>query len=192
MLSQIPEEIYIEIKAQAKNKRKNAIAFMHQLDSQKINCRKCVGTCCTFEANSMQITPLETIELIQFLIESKVDPIIIFEKMEMCIKEYRSEATYSRPILRKNYTCPFFDIVTKKCQVSRHAKPLGCLAFNPIESNIQNGGTCTSKVDILHKTDLEFSQYDEKMNNIIKQIFKIYWTKAPIPIAIKEIWSKST
>ena len=92
--------------------------------------------------------------------------------------------------LRKTYTCPFFENEVKGCSISRNSKPIGCLAFNPIEQNITNGGTCKSNLSLLQQRESKLHQQENDINANLKKELNIFWDKAPIPIAILEILLK--
>ena len=107
-------------------RRQNIIMLMDQLSDSDINCFKCSGTCCTFEANSMKITPLEAVELYLFL-ESK--DLLGFELNKILgevITHYRLDVeiqTHRYQQMRKTYTCPFYSRGSKGCSISPEYKP---------------------------------------------------------------------
>ena len=48
---------------QTDSRRKILINAMTDFESQGVSCVGCSGTCCTYEANSMMVSPLEAVEL---------------------------------------------------------------------------------------------------------------------------------
>ena len=62
---------------------------MNGLEENNISCRNCTGKCCTFHANSMRMTALETEDLYQYLKINSLWTKELVEKLKTCIKEYR-------------------------------------------------------------------------------------------------------
>lgn len=173
----------------ANARRQFILDEMLHLGDKKINCSQCRGPCCTFEANSMQITVLEAVEITQYLNQNnRIDSNLILQLHET-IKNYRLDSYQGtgKTSIRKTYTCPFFNETDRKCTISRQAKPIGCLGFNPIETNITNGGSCRSNLDLLKKREEVFYATEKEINDQLKKELNIFWDKAPIPIAILAI-----
>lgn len=171
------------------SRRKFILDEMLNLSDKKISCSKCNGPCCTFEANSMQITVLEAVEITQFLFrENRISTDLVFHLQET-IARFRLDINQGtgKTSLRKSYTCPFFEETLRKCTVSRQAKPIGCLGFNPIEVGITNGGSCKSDLMVLTKRENEFQKSEKELIEKLKCELNIYWDKAPIPIAVLEV-----
>ena len=156
------------------------------------NCYSCVGHCCTFAYNSMQVTPLEALDCLLFLHEeSRVDQALV-ERLEETVKSYRLDYEIliggSRS-MRRQYTCPFFEAGPKGCTISKHSKPYGCLAFNPLERNVSIEGKCKSQISLLEKHDHEMSRYDD-LNERIKESLKLSWNKKNLPVALLDLIKK--
>ncbi len=144
-------------------RRQGLVLEMQNLENQTIHCFTCPGTCCTSQANSMQITPIEALEILNGL---SIDTLSLEEindlkkRMEDNIHAYRLNVEiytgkkHSQD-LRKTYTCPFFMNGSKGCSLSRGSKPYGCLGFNPKE-NGDNGKSCSSNIELLQKREEAF------------------------------------
>lgn len=165
---------------------------MKNLESQNLNCMGCAGTCCTYEANSMLMTPVETEELFTYLKNNDLLTDELKASLEACMKEYRLEPKYQtrgRSYLRKSYTCPFFQGKELGCPLPREVKPYGCLAFNSHHETLKSSQHCYSDTKILLKRE-ETSQDEEQMNAKLRSEHNIIWEKAPIPNALLELWNK--
>lgn len=175
-------------------RRSSLIDAMKNLEEAKINCFTCSGTCCTYVANSMQITPLEALEILDSLNLDSSDnsaEISLIAKLSQTVTDYRLDQelmTGKKGVqnFRRTYTCPFFTSGSKGrglCGLSRSSKPYGCLAFNPrIEED--NGGQCSSDVQLSENRESEFNSFEEHANNIIRKKYNIHWKKLDIPRAL--------
>ncbi|MBT4793514.1 MAG: hypothetical protein HON90_18220 [Halobacteriovoraceae bacterium] len=153
------------------------------------NCSQCQGYCCTFEYNSMQVTPIEAFDCYDYLVENKLLTDQLERTIEDCVKHYRlDQAIYLNHgrELRKNYTCPFYVPSAKGCRISPSSKPYGCLAFNPLMKAVNKPGNCSSNQNLLLNRD---SQHQEEvdLNNQVKGQLKLYWSKKNLPMAILEM-----
>lgn len=178
------------------DRRAALIHEMELLEGKTIHCFTCPGTCCTSQANSMQITPIEALEILQSLkydqwtskeLES------FKERMVNTVTNYRLnvEIYTGKKVsnaLRKNYTCPFFNNGALGCSLSRSSKPYGCLGFNPKTSE-DNGQNCSSNTELLLERDDLFLRTEQEANDQIRKDLKIYWTKQNIPQALLELLS---
>ena len=173
----------------SRQRRSLLIEEMSSLDEKKLSCAKCVGNCCTFTSNSMRVTPLEAIEILQYLHEKMLINQELVQVLEENIKEFRldKETLFG---IKKNYTCPFYLGSCQGCSLSRGSKPYGCLAFNATEENVLKGSTCSSNQLILEKRDNEYIHHEKKLNNYIKKTLTLTWDKESIPIALLEIIKK--
>lgn len=183
------QELNNLISTPSSSRRQMILNDMVFLKSKGVNCHQCRGPCCTYESNSMQITILESLDIINFLIsENRISP-DLFIQLNETITKYRLDQIMGtgKNSIRKTYTCPFFENEAKGCSISRNSKPIGCLGFNPIEQNITNGGSCKSDLPLLQKRETEFHQDENKINIILKKELNIFWEKAPIPVAILEV-----
>lgn len=167
---------------------------MEELESKGMGCLGCSGTCCTYEANSMLITPLEALELFDYLKKNQLLNQDLKLKLEANIKTYRLEPKFEnsrRSYLRKTYTCPFFNHQELGCPLPREIKPYGCLAFDSHHEELKAGQHCFSEVEILKER--EKNHPEEKLRNEeIRKELNLSWEKAPIPNAILEWWDKSS
>ena len=170
-------------------RRQSILNEMTTLKNKGINCHQCSGPCCTFESNSMQITALEAVDIIQFLnSENRINADLILD-LEENITQFRLNqwSGTGKTNLRKTYTCPFFENAIKGCSISRNSKPIGCLAFNPVEPNITNGGSCKSNLSLLLSRESDFQSSETEINTKLKQLLNLYWDKAPIPVALIDV-----
>jgi hypothetical protein len=168
------------------NRRKLLLEAMTGLENKNITCRDCTGKCCTFNANSMRMTALETEDLYNYLISNSLWTDALKEKLKACIVEYRLDVeipTKGGTSFRRTYTCPFFKQESFGCPLPPEVKPYGCLAFNAIGSGVKDGENCASDLDLLK--DRESSQ-EESENSELKEKHGYYWDKLPIPMALLE------
>jgi len=173
-----------------KNQRFELIFEMQQLEAQGMGCRGCAGNCCTFEANSMMITPLETIELLSYLEISQLKNPELKEKLENTIKKYRLDqfaGNGRRIFVRRTYTCPFFAGSELGCPLPREVKPYGCLAFNSHHESLKAGEYCYSDKELLQNLESKYPEIKNK-NQLIKESLKLDWEKKSIPEALLDLW----
>ena len=166
------------------------IKEMQLLEGKTIHCFTCPGTCCTSQANSMQITPIEALEILESLHIDQFTPTQMSnfkEKMNQTIAAYRLNfETYTgkkhTSVLRKSYTCPFFNNGSLGCGLSRSSKPYGCLGFNPKTSD-DNGKSCSSNIE----REESFHSNEDLVNAHVKLELNLHWTKQNIPLALLDI-----
>lgn len=192
------EKLYQELDLSSSHERRKGLVLeMEKLENQTIHCFTCPGTCCTSVANSMQITPIEAMEIlnglnIDQLKKEEIDQ--LKKRMMDNILAYRLNVEiytgkkHSQE-LRKTYTCPFFMNGSKGCSLSRSSKPYGCLGFNPKTAE-DNGKSCTSNTAILEERELNFIKKENIANQKIKDDLKIFWVKQSIPQALLDILNK--
>lgn len=163
--------------------REILVKEIRDLETRSIDCRKCVGHCCTFIANSMMINAAEASDIFEDLTNRKLLTPELIKHITKTIKRYSldraSAGNGKRDFSRKTYTCPFFNWGTQGCLVSLHSKPLGCLAFNPSNANEAEGTSCKLNSDVL---------------NIQKQSLPDIYSndeKLPIPVAILRLINKN-
>ena len=159
------------------------------------NCYSCKGTCCTFEMNSMQSTPLETYELYTYLKDDKRINNTLKEKLNETIQGYRLDRPLpsdgKREFARRTYTCPFLEPGEKGCTISRAAKPYGCLGFNPdIKDSIGEIG-CSSNQDLLAQREELSRDIELVENKKLKEKFDFDWDKLPMPVALLKMIEKN-
>jgi len=141
----------------------------------------------------MLITPIEALELFNYLKSEKLLTDQLKRKLNEVIRQYRLEPKFDnnkRSYLRKTYTCPFFNHHELGCPFPKEVKPYGCLAFNAHHKEIKAREYCYSESDVLLKREMLFSD-EENLNWEVKKELKLLWEKSPIPNAILEIWDKT-
>ena len=156
-----------------------------------MGCLGCKGTCCTYEANSMLLTPLEAFELFSYLKDNGLLTPELKQKLQDNIKTYRLEAKYPKArssYLRKTYTCPFFGHMELGCPLPREVKPYGCLAFDSHHVELKASEYCYSEKDILEKREALHPEEGAMNQQIIDQ-YGILWEKSPIPNALLDFWN---
>ena len=176
------------------SRRDVLISSMSALEKSGIHCANCPGTCCTSKSNSMMITPLEALEILNSLMPKLLIP-EEKEKLISALKNSISQFRLDKEIytgkknsqtLRRHYTCPFFNNGSLGCGLSRKSKPYGCLAFNP-KIHDDNGKTCSSQTELLETRQAEFQNFEDQLNLKIKTELKINWEKQNIPMAVLEM-----
>jgi len=183
---------YVKNNPELKSKKRRALLInqMRQNDINNVDCSQCIGNCCTYVSNSMQITPLEAIELIQYLTKQNMTMNKIKLTMNKTIIEFRldkSNLSYGNKNFRKTYTCPFYQNCNDGCSISPEYKPYGCLAFNPIKKSVTMGKDCRSDIQLLEKRALNHQKAEDNFNIKIRKHLQLNWDKQAIPIAILEI-----
>ena len=178
---------------QSYDRREKILTQMDALESQNINCASCSGKCCTSVANSMQCSPIEAMEILNWLKEEDLWNKEMKQKLDTCIRDYRLD--YEIPTtrglaLRRTYTCPFFNHGPLGCLLMPAIKPYGCLAFNPQSKEISNGENCSSDIKLLEKRDNDWAEFENLKNKEIMLSLSLAWDKLPMPIALLEIDKK--
>lgn len=174
------------------SRRNILIKHMNDLESRGMGCIGCSGTCCTFEANSMLLTPLEAWELFDYLKTNQLLTNDLKVKFQETIKHYRLEPKYKgvRSYLRKTYTCPFFNHKELGCPLPREIKPYGCLAFDSHHTDLKADQNCFSEIELLEERE-KLHPEEKELNQEISLRYSLLWEKSPIPNAILELWEKS-
>ena len=178
----------------ARARRAGLVAAMAAHEKVGVDCAACSGVCCTFVANSMQTTPLETFDLLVWLVEqNRVDQHLI-DALRETVRRYRLDAAAPgdgrRHFVRRTYTCPFFKRDKLGCTISRFAKPYGCLGFNPFKAGQEEGGDCRSQVDLLEKREAAFVGAEGSADQFLRRVLQLDWEKKPMPIALLELIEK--
>ena len=151
------------------------------------DCFSCVGHCCTYEHNSMRVTPLEAKDIVDYLVLNNRINQDLIDDLKESIRSNRLDKEVlvgKNQELRRYYTCPFYKKDKLGCTIGKHHKPYGCLAFNPHEKKVSVSGHCTSNVDVLEKNHHKFSTEEEIMNENLMKEWNIYWNKKDIPSAV--------
>jgi len=171
------------------SRRSLLLEGMQTLEYQNITCKDCTGRCCTYQANSMQMTPVETQDLYDYLKENSLWNKALVNRLKKNIQEFRLDkeiSTGRNSSFRRSYTCPFFKHESLGCPIPTEAKPYGCLAFNAISSGVRDGENCKSDLELLSKRE---SEDEDSMNKELTHLHGLYWEKLPIPMALLE-WDK--
>lgn len=174
----------------AKDRRQLLIQEMETLELQGKSCRGCEGTCCTYEANSMMVTPLEAQDLFTYLETNNLLTDDLRNKLQETIRQYRLDqivGTGKRTLLRRTYTCTFFNHQELGCPLPREVKPYGCLGFNSRHETLKKGEHCFSDKSLLEQRENAFSE-EELNQKIIKQM-NLSWEKTPLPMALLDFWN---
>lgn len=156
-----------------------------------MGCLGCSGTCCTYEANSMMVTPVEAFELYSYLKESNQFDAELKGRLLETVTKYRLDQGLGngrRSYLRRTYTCPFFGHKELGCPIPREVKPYGCIAFNSHDVEKKAGEHCYSEKEILESREL-LDADEAKLNEELKQKFSLYWDKVPMPVALLDFFN---
>lgn len=175
----------------APSRRELIFQLMEEVSSKGHGCQSCQGFCCTFENNSMQVDPLQALELLVF-IETNFDN-DIWLRINDTIERYRLDRlipTQNNQFLRRYYTCPFYLHHNKGCSISRKAKPYGCLAFNALEANVSTPGFCASSQGTLKRREELYDEQERQANLDLIGSLDLYWSKLPMPLALREVKRK--
>jgi hypothetical protein len=194
LIQQLKTKLYEDFRvASPLVRRRLLVDEMAKLEGSSIHCFNCPGTCCTFSANSMQITPLEAFEILFSLELNSVSVPALKKKLEATVKDYRlahdiSTGKKIQVHIRRTYTCPFFSPGPKGCTLGRGHKPYGCLGFNPKVSD-DNGSSCHSNLEILEKRETTYLDVEIEANQYLQKKYSLYWEKLDLPRALLEILS---
>lgn len=159
---------------------------MQALGARGVHCGTCVGTCCTFVANSMRISPEEALDLVTYLHGMGQSKASLTQSMLDTVTRFGLDrpvlGTGSRELSRRRYTCPFYDGGRLGCTVARDHKPYGCLAFNPRKAGIQDGEDCGSDDLLLEDR--------RRLAVSVTRDPRFAWDKLPIPLAVLAVLAK--
>jgi Fe-S-cluster containining protein len=174
---------------EASLRRQPLLDEMQKLADNGKHCAACPGHCCTAIANSMQTTPLETLDVLNYLRESGRWSEELKIKLSDTIKKFRLDqipGNGRKNYLRRTYDCPFFAGSNLGCTIPKEVKPYGCLGFNPSAPREENGDSCSSDQQLLLAREAAWS--DEVNENIkLKSNHKLWWDKLPFPMALLEL-----
>lgn len=174
-------------------RRQILISEMSNLEEVKKDCFSCSGMCCTYEYNSMLVTPIECFEMLSYLVQENRVNIELLQRLKLNIAKYRldKDMYYAKgKEFRRYYTCPFFKNENRGCSISRSSKPYGCLGFNPNEQNISTSGKCGSNLNNLQLREDDFGQEENITNEYLSKELNLYWEKKPISVALVEFINK--
>lgn len=192
-LTDIPSSHKVRL-MQMLNRREILIEHMNALEAQGMGCIGCAGNCCTYEANSMMVTPLEAVELMTYLHQKSLLTDELKNKFLETVSKYRLEhppGKGRRSYLRKTYTCPFFNHQELGCPLPREIKPYGCLAFDSHHVELKASEHCYSEKELLERRDALHSE-EKELNEKLKNEFTLYWDKTPLPNALLDLWDSFT
>ncbi|WP_412469996.1 MULTISPECIES: hypothetical protein [unclassified Halobacteriovorax] len=178
---------------QAKKRRELLVEQMFTNEASGLDCLKCTGRCCTYEANSMQMTSIEALEAMAVLEEKNLINDETKKRLEDCISEFRLDKYIQigpGEFFRKSYTCPFYFYPSFGCGLGVDHKPYGCIAFNPCEANQEDGGNCQSDLSIQEERNDLYESAEDRANKYLYEQYKISQLKEPIPIKLLELWDK--
>lgn len=184
----IKNNIFLESKLNSSRERRLVlIEKMKVLNSEDKNCMSCNGMCCSSVFNSVQTTPLETLEVLEYLeSQDRLNNSTIL-KLKQTIDIFRLDKDISLGkgrTFRRTYTCPFFETGPKGCSIGIAHKPYGCLGFNPLEKNVSQEGNCGVYVEAHKKRESLFAKTEDKINKNLKEKYSLYWDKLPMPVAL--------
>ena len=138
----------------------------------------------------MMVTPVEAVELMDYLRENALLTDDLKSKLNETITKFRLDhptGNGRRSFIRKTYTCPFFNHGELGCPLPREVKPYGCLAFNAHDKVLRTGPTCFSDIELLKKLDAEVD--DRDLNEELRKKHSLYWEKTPLPLALLDLWN---
>ena len=181
-------EVRKEIEESSSTKRRAPVVEnMNQLISKENDCFKCKGHCCTFEFNSMQVTPLETFDIYDYLLKKEMITPELITRLEKNIQHFRLDKDFlslGKKSFRRYYTCPFYLEDKLGCSIGKNNKPYGCLAFNPKEKDVTVPGHCTSYTNSLEVREEENRDDEAKLNEYLKKKLSLYWDKKDISTSV--------
>ncbi len=182
-------------KEAALSRRAALIQTMSQLEEKGVHCGACSGVCCTFVANSVQATPLETLEILNWLRDRGALDDALKQTLQATIQKYRLDQDApgdgSRQFVRRTYTCPFFGMAPGGCGLSRSVKPYGCLGFNAMAPGVQDGENCGSNIALLEEREDAFAETEARANRRIQEQYSLKWEKKPMPAALMDLIEKT-
>lgn len=174
-------------------RRQILIERMNELENSGKDCKGCSGTCCTYEANSMMVTPVEAVELVDYLKANNLFDEELKIRLLETVTKYRLDQSFGngkRSFIRRTYTCPFFNHKELGCPLPREVKPFGCLAFNAHDVEKKAGEFCYSEKEVLEKRELS-SDGEAALNLELKEKYSLHWDKTPLPLALLDFFKFS-
>ena len=173
----------------SRERREDLIRAMKENEANGFDCMKCTGKCCTFQANSMNMTNLEALDALVYLEENNLINDDLIEQLESCVDEYRLNNSIQigrNDFFRKAYTCPFFNYKGWGCRLGIENKPYGCLAFNPRTKEQEDGGNCNSDIKIQQQRLDKFEEVEEAASQYLSKQFGVFELKSSIPVKLLE------
>lgn len=192
--SYLLNKVYEDLDLPSAKKRRSLLSDqMYENEKNGLDCMSCSGRCCTYEANSMQMTSIEALEAMALMEEKNLLNEQTKKRLEDCISEFRLDKYIQigpGEFFRKTYTCPFYFYPSFGCGLGVDHKPYGCIAFNPCESGQAEGGNCQSDLSIQEKRNLHYEEIEDLADKYLFENYKISTLKEPIPIKLLEVWRK--
>ena len=179
--------------ASAERRRAPLLEAMRNLGTASIGCHGCTGLCCTFVANSVQVTPLEAVDLWMHLAATGRATAGERDKLSANVARFSLDRPLpgvgNRDLLRRRYTCPFYasDHAGFSCSIKREQKPYGCLGFNPTRLAVKDGEGCSSDQTMLALRETSESE-ETALNAAAAKSLGVTWSAKSIPVALLEIW----
>lgn len=171
---------------QPAERRQPLLSEMQRLADEGKHCAACPGHCCTAVANSMQTTPLETQDVLQYLRQSGRWSEELKTKLRETVQKFRLDqipGNGKRNYLRRTYDCPFFEGKNHGCTLPREVKPYGCLGFNPTAANESEGKSCGSDQKLL-ATREDIWKGEQDANTELMKLHSMWCEKLPLPLAL--------
>ena len=176
-----------------RERRSLLLEEMQRVASKGIDCAHCEGTCCTFAANSMRVTPLETYDLWFFLEKShrwnEATRQLLLATIDRFRLDHPVPGNGRRSYGRRTYTCPFFNNQIEGCSIDLVHKPYGCLGFNPKIAGQTSGGKCGHQ---LGSELRDVAALEETANIQLREILEFDEQTKTIPEALLTVWGKET
>jgi hypothetical protein len=169
-------------------RRNFLIHAMNALNDENINCYSCTGLCCTFESNSMQVTPQEALDVVLLLDKQNRINQELIDTLKENIRKYRLDkeiSTGKNSTFRRYYTCPFYQPGEKGCSLTKEDKPYGCLGYNATKEGAINQSHCGSDMTLLKRQD-DLNREDV-LTEELREKLNLNWIKSPLPVAILEL-----
>lgn len=139
----------------------------------------------------MMTTPLETCEILLWLLQENKKTDLLKEKIQTTVSYYRLDQLVGhgrRSFLRRTYTCPFFNHSELGCPLPVEVKPYGCLAFNSHHPTNKADENCYSEKEVLIAREESNAEYELRTNDFLKNKYNLWWDKLPMPFALILMW----
>ncbi len=179
----------VQQRLSAELRRAEFLQLMDELNSSDHSCQSCSGHCCTYLYNSMQVSPLEALDVYFYLRDqNRIDQGLV-DDLKYTVNKYRLSYeihTGKNSEFRRSYTCPFFKEHSLGCSIAPEYKPYGCLAFNPKEAHVSEEGRCGTYLKEYLKRDSRNKEEDQINQELISTL-SLYWSKRNLPCALLDI-----
>jgi hypothetical protein len=165
---------------------------MRALAAEGVGCAGCMtSACCTFVANSMRVTPLEAVDLLDALSAAgRAGPELV-QSLEATVRRFGLDRPAPgdgrRSFGRRRYTCPFLRDGALGCSIAQDAKPYGCLAYNARRAGVVDGEDCASDQLLL---DGVHGAAEAALSDALARELGVSWTSASIPEALLDLLAR--